>query len=132
MSIWPPIGEINMSAKGNRCLPGALGNLASDLISPTPFPPQHKCTEGRKRILLLADGYDSFADGEFQVLDSPEPPPPETLGECQILDLATMSVDSIPALNTIKLMGELCGFLALILVVVVLLTIFCLENLLQL
>ncbi|KAJ9548687.1 hypothetical protein OSB04_021230, partial [Centaurea solstitialis] len=79
------------------------------------YSPQHKCTEGQLRVILLADGEEMDDDGEIRcgeaVLDD-EPAD----GECNALQLYGLESDTSPTLKTLKLAGEIRGIPALILV----------------
>ncbi|XP_071688236.1 uncharacterized protein [Rutidosis leptorrhynchoides] len=78
------------------------------------FTPQHKCAEGLLHILLLADDEELNNEGEIRVLESHIVETPN--GECQALEFCGLSTDSTSDLKTIKLIGELYGFPALILI----------------
>nr|GEW24460.1 retrotransposon-related protein [Tanacetum cinerariifolium] len=78
------------------------------------YSPQHKCSEGTLRILLLAEGDEADDNGEIRlaeaILDE------EADGECLALELNGYSTVSSSNLKTIKLAGELNGIPILILI----------------
>ncbi|GJX95417.1 retrotransposon-related protein, partial [Tanacetum coccineum] len=78
------------------------------------YSPQHKCSEGTLRILLLAEGEELDDNGEIRlaeaILDE------EADGECLALELNGYSTVSSSNLKTIKLAGELNGIPILILI----------------
>ncbi|GJY64983.1 retrotransposon-related protein [Tanacetum coccineum] len=79
------------------------------------YSPQHKCSEGTLRILLLAEGEELDDNGEIQlaeaILDEEEAD-----GECLALELNGYPTISSSNLKTIKLAGELNGIPILILI----------------
>ncbi|XP_071739339.1 uncharacterized protein [Rutidosis leptorrhynchoides] len=78
------------------------------------YTPQHKCVEGQLRVLLLADGEELNDEGEIRCIEQEEE---EIIdGECQALEFCGLSDESSSNLRTIKLMGELQGLPALILI----------------
>ncbi|KAL4588404.1 hypothetical protein LXL04_001290 [Taraxacum kok-saghyz] len=83
------------------------------------FTPQHKCTAGQLRIMLLAEGDELSDTGEVRLLDLDDIPPPPLLpdGECSCLELCGVTIDtSTSDLKTLKVMGDILGFPALILI----------------
>ncbi|GJX95678.1 retrotransposon-related protein [Tanacetum coccineum] len=79
------------------------------------YSPQHKCSEGTLRILLLAEGEELDDNGEIQlaeaILDEEEAD-----GKCLALELNGYPTISSSNLKTIKLAGELNGIPILILI----------------
>nr|GEU76829.1 retrotransposon-related protein [Tanacetum cinerariifolium] len=77
--------------------------------------PQHKCSEGTLRILLLAEGDEVDDNGEIRlaeaILDEKDAD-----GECLALELNGYSTVSSSNLKTIKLAGKLNGIPVLILI----------------
>lgn len=80
------------------------------------YSPQHKCSKGQLRVLLLADGEELADDGEIRLIQTDDVLDLGTAGECQVLEFCGLSSESLPTLKTIKLMGELVGIPAVILV----------------
>lgn len=81
------------------------------------YTPQHKCASGKLRILLLANGDKVSADGEVRLVELDEPDDPPVDGECQSLELCEVITESSSSdLKTLKIMGEIHGFPALILI----------------
>lgn len=80
------------------------------------YTPQHKCTEGQFRIMLLGDGDELDDDGEVIRAEEVHDLNDQSEGECHALDSNGVTSDTTPLLKTIKLLGELNGYSALILV----------------
>lgn len=81
------------------------------------YTPQHKCTAGQLRIMLLTEDDEVSNDGEVRLteLDHSEEPPID--GECHSLELCGVDTDSSHSdLKTLKVRGNISGFPALILI----------------
>ncbi|XP_071740877.1 uncharacterized protein [Rutidosis leptorrhynchoides] len=70
--------------------------------------------QGQLRVLLLADGEEVTEEGEIHLIDSDDHV--ITGGECQALEISGLSSEPNSNLSTIKLMGEVQGYPALILI----------------
>ncbi|KAL4558063.1 hypothetical protein LXL04_036259 [Taraxacum kok-saghyz] len=81
------------------------------------YTPQHKCSAGQLRIMLLTDGDEISDEGEVRLLelDGSEDLPDD--GECSSLELCGVTSDSSSSsdLKTLKISGQIRGFPALIL-----------------
>ncbi|KAL4571524.1 hypothetical protein LXL04_018284 [Taraxacum kok-saghyz] len=81
------------------------------------YTPQHKCTAGQLRIMLLADGDEVSDTGEVHLLEFEDVKDTPDDGECKSLELCGVAADSTSSdLKTLKLMGDINGFPALILI----------------
>ncbi|KAL4587886.1 hypothetical protein LXL04_000762 [Taraxacum kok-saghyz] len=79
------------------------------------YSPQHKCTEGSMRILLLTDSDETDDSGDLVQPDDSLPDEPIPDGECSSLESCGFSSNPNPPLSTIKLSGDISGLPALIL-----------------
>ncbi|KAL4590109.1 hypothetical protein LXL04_003029 [Taraxacum kok-saghyz] len=81
------------------------------------FTPQHKCTDGQLRVMLLAEGDEIGDDGDIHLLELDSPDIPHFDGECSSLELCGVTADSSSSdLKTLKVSGIIHGFSALILI----------------
>lgn len=78
------------------------------------YSPQHKCTDGGLRILLLADGESIDENGEVLCAETLEDEAPE--GECLSLESPDDTLGTPLSLSTIKLAGKIGEVPVLILV----------------
>lgn len=82
------------------------------------YSPQHKCASGQLRIMLLADDDEVTEDGEMRLADLDTTDDTPLNGECHALELCGVTLDSSSSdMKTLKLLGDIHGFPALILII---------------